>query len=149
LLSLLSLQWVSLGKYKKMKILLVILVAFFSLLSGCSPSKSPQLVAGGLYYTPAEKGGYSVLKILKMDDRGVHVRIYSNVFPTLPKDIDESKLYMAGVNHKPNETMGMGHTPLSLKTFEGWNATFFQQSTVKEKELEGYKEWEKAKGGYF
>ena len=121
-------------------------MSLLSILFGCSRSK---LVEGGLYYTQNENASYSVLKILKLDDQGVHVRLYSNQFSSPPTKVDESALYMAGVDHKPNETLGMGHVPLSKKSFAGWKATFFQQSTVKDEELEGYKMWLEAKGGYF
>jgi hypothetical protein len=56
---------------------------------------------------------------------------------------------MAGQDRKPDEGLGMGHVPLSKKTFLAWNARFFQQSTVTEAELEGYKIWLEAQGGYF
>ena len=130
----------------KMKPYAVILMGFLSSLTGCS---GPKLVEGGLYYTPGEKGGYSVLKILKLDDHGVHVRLYSNHLAEPPKKIDESTLYMAGMNRKPGETLGMGHAPISKRSFEGWKATFFQRSTVKEEELDGYKMWLDGNGGYF
>lgn len=121
-------------------------MGILALLFGCSRS-SP--IEGGLYYTPAEKGGYSVLKILKVDDRGVHVRIYSNHFTAPPKKVDEAALRLAGMDHKPDETLGMGHLPISKRSFESWKATFVQQSTVKSDELDGYNEWKKASGGYF
>ena len=104
---------------------------------------------GGLYYIHNENGSYSVFKILKIDDIGVHIRPYSNQFPTPLDKIDEGTLFMAGMDRKPNEGLGMGHMPLSKKTFDAWHATFFQQSTVKETELHGYKMWLDAKGGYF
>jgi len=122
------------------------LLSILGLLFGCSRSK---LVEGGIYYTQNENSSYSVLKILKLDDNGVHVRLYSNQFPSPPKHVDESKLYMAGVDKKPNETLGMGHAPVSKKSFSGWKATFVQQSTVKDEEMKGYKMWAEAKGGYF
>jgi hypothetical protein len=124
----------------------ILTMSLLSILFGCSRTK---LSEGGLYYTKTENGAYSVLKILKLDEQGVHVRLYSNQFPSPPSKVDEATLFMAGVDHKPNETLGMGHAPLSKKSFEGWKATFFQQSTVKEEELEGYKMWAEAKGGYF
>ena len=123
-------------------------MSFMSVLPACSKSNA-RLVEGGLYYTQNENSSYSVMKILKLDDAGVHVRLYSNQFPAPPEKVDESTLYMAGVDRKPNETLGMGHAPLSRRTFEGWRAAFFQQSTVKEEELEGYKMWLEANGGYF
>ncbi len=123
-------------------------MGLLSFLLSCSQSGS-KLVEGGLYYTQNENGSFSVMKILKLDDGGVHLRLYSNQFSTPPANVDESTLYMAGVDRKPNETLGMGHAPISKRSFEGWKAVFFQQSTVKDEELEGYKMWLEAKGGYF
>jgi len=124
----------------------VLAMSLFAFLFGRSRS---ELVEGGLYYTRNDNGSYSVLKILKLDEQGVHIRLYSNQFPTPPARLDESVLLMAGVNRKPNETLGMGHAPISRKSFQGWRATFFQQSKVTTEELEGYKMWLGAKGGYF
>ena len=90
-----------------------------------------------------------MFKVLKIDNGGFHVRLYSNQFPESPRKLEESKLYMAGVDRKPNERLGMGHCPVSKKSFLGWGATFIQQSTVSPEELEGYKMWLEAKGGYF
>ena len=129
-----------------MKPILCILMGIFAFLSGCSKSGP---IEGGLYYTPGEKGGYTVLKVLKIDDKGVHVRLYSNQYSSPPTHIDEATLYMAGMNRKEGEALGMGHLPLSKKAFEGWKAVFIQQSTVNEEELDGYKEWQKANGGYW
>lgn len=121
-------------------------MGLLSFLAGCSNSNP---IEGGLYYTPSDKGGYSILKILKIDDQGVHVRIYSNKYIEPPKKIDESTLYMAGRDRKPEESLGMGHLPISKKNFNGWKAKFIQQSTVKDEELDGYKMWLDAEGGYF
>ncbi len=123
-------------------------MGLFSYLLGCTQSSS-RLIEGGLYYTQNENGSYSVLKILRLDDGGVHVRLYSNQFSTPPTKVDESTLYMGGVDRKPDESLGMGHLPISKQSFQGWRAVFFQQSAVKEDELEGYRMWLEAKGGYF
>jgi hypothetical protein len=134
---------------KSKSIVLFFMMSFIAALLGCSQSKSVKVVEGGFYSLQNENGSYSVLKVLKVDDGGVHVRVYSNQFPSQPAKIDENSLYMAGADHKPNETLGMGHAPLSKKSFEAWQTTFVQQSAVKENELEGYKMWLEAKGGYF
>ncbi len=125
----------------------LITMSFSSMLFGCS--QSPKLTEGGLYYTQNTNGSYSVLKILKLDEMGVHVRLYSNQYPAPPSKVEESQLYMAGIERKPNENLGMGHTPISRKSFEAWKPTYFQKSSVKDEELEGYKMWLDAKGGYF
>ncbi len=64
----------------------MIIMGLLAFLSGCSKPNS-QLVVGGLYATPNENGTYSVLKILKLDENGVHVRLYSNQFPTPPSKV--------------------------------------------------------------
>src|SRR5262245_54635584 len=130
-------------------ILAIFAVGFFSLLAGCSKPAQSDVKIGGLYAAKNDNGSYSILKVLKTDEFGVHGRIYSNQFQTPPAKVDESTLYMAGQDHKTNETFGVGHAPLSKKTFDGWKTTFVQQSTVKDDELEGYKTWLDGKGGYF
>jgi hypothetical protein len=130
-------------------IITVLAIGVFSIFAGCSPSKQSSVKEGGLYAAKNDNGSFSILKVLKTDDLGVHVKIYSNQFPTPPAKVDESTLYLAGTDHKTNETFGVEHAPLSQKTFDNWKVTFVQQSTVKEDELSGYKTWLAAKGGYF
>lgn len=104
---------------------------------------------GGLYVTEQESGGFVPLKILKLDAHGVHVRVYSNVYPEPPASIDEATLYMAGMDRPDNVPMGMGHLPISTASFSGWEARFVQPSSVTAEELEGYDMWRDAEGGYF
>jgi len=89
------------------------------------------------------------MKVLKLDDGGVHVRVYSNMFAARPTTIDETTLYMVGVKRGPNEGLGIGHLPLSKSSFAGWRPTFIKAALVKEEELEGYRMWLDSKGGYF
>jgi len=119
-----------------------------SALAGCS-SKTGGLKEGGLYSFKNDNGTYSVLKLLKVEGAGVHVRIYSNQFDAPPTQVDESKLYIVGVTHKPNETLGVADVPLKGEVFQNYKATFVQQSTVKPEELEGYNTWKKAGGQYY
>jgi hypothetical protein len=121
---------------------------FLSALAGCS-SKTSGLKEGGLYAFKADNGSYSIMKLLKVESGGVHVKIYSNQFDSPPTQVDESKLYLAGLNHKPNETLGVADAPISGETFQNYKATFVQQGTVTPEELEGYNTWKKAGGKYF
>jgi len=124
----------------------IIIPGIFPLFLGCSTTSCKE---GGIYAIRQDDGSYTVLKILKLDELGVHVRLYSNKYTTLPKNIDESKLYMAGVDRNPSESLGMGHAPISKRSFSSWKAKFIQTSTVRSDELEGYNMWLEAKGGYF
>ncbi|WP_369977988.1 hypothetical protein [Xanthomonas bundabergensis] len=114
-----------------------------------SPADAGQWQEGGLYVTEQENGRFVPLKILKVDAHGVHVRVYSNVYPQPPASIDESTLYMAGVDRPDDVPMGMGHLPISTASFSGWEARFVQPSSVTAEELEGYDMWREAEGGYF
>ena len=128
-----------------MRSLPVILVLLLAFLAGYART---ELVVGGLYYVRDEKGAYSVLKILRTDNMGVHVRIYSNQFSAPPTQVDEGALYVAGPNGKPGEPPGMAHVPVLRQNFRRWNATFFQQSRVKSTELDDFWRWRAGKREY-
>ncbi|MBD7924217.1 hypothetical protein [Xanthomonas bonasiae] len=114
-----------------------------------SPADTVQWQQGGLYVTERENGRFVPLKILKLDAHGVHIRVYSNVYPEPPARIDEATLYMAGVDRPDDVPMGMGHLPISIASFSGWEARFVQPSSVTAEELDGYDIWRDAEGGYF
>lgn len=124
---------------------------FLQRLFGSSPPESvrPELAEGGLYSHLDEDGRYGVLKVLKIDDGGVHLRLYSNRFAEHPSSVDESKLFMAGVNEQPPQPLGMGHIPVSRRSFSTWKIRLIQMSSVSDEELDGYRMWEEAQGGYF
>jgi len=117
-----------------------------SVVAGCSQQ---EWVEGGLYSVESENGGYSIVKILKLDPEGVHVRLYSNHFSKRPSDVDPANLYMAGIDHRPEENLGLGHLPLSRTSFEGWRAVLIKVVAVEADELDGYDTWKEAGGGYF
>lgn len=114
-----------------------------------SPVVADEWLEGGLYVAAQENGTYVPLKILRLDTNGVHVRVYSNVLPNVPASIDEPMLYMAGIDKRENEPLGMGHLPISSESFSSWGAIFVQRSSVSPEELEGYEMWLEADGGYF
>jgi len=126
-----------------------LMALLLSALVGCSSSKTGGLKEGGIYSFKNDNGTYSVLKILKVEGGGVHVKIYSNQFDSPPDKVDESKLYMAGVNHKDTETTSVADAPMKGETFANYHATFVQQGTVTPQELEGYNQWKKSGGEYF
>ena len=121
--------------------------AAIGLLGACRPTS--HIIEGGIYSVPTENGRYSVIKILKIDDSGVHLRMYSNTFPQRPADVDTSKLYMAGIDHKATEQLGMGHAPISHASFRNWSAKFIKREAVRDEELDGYRMWKEGGGGYF
>jgi hypothetical protein len=131
--------------------IITIVLTLCSMLVGCSGSAggSSAWKEGGIYSFKNENGAYSVLKILKIESAGLHIRVYSNQFDSPPTQVDETTLYMAGLNHKPNEILGQADLPILKQAFDNYKATFVQQSTVKDDELQGYKTWKAAGGKYF
>jgi hypothetical protein len=125
----------------------------FTVLFGASAvvslATNKQPSEGGLYVSLHKNGKFSPFKILKLDKHGVHLQTYSNVYPTVPSSIDESTLYMAGIDKREDEPLGMGHLPISKDSFSSWGAVFVQQSSVVDEELEGYQIWLEVEGGYF
>jgi len=100
---------------------------------------------GALYSVP-NHGGYNVIKVLKVEKKGLHVRFYSNRYSTKPTQINESELYISSTIQ--NNTVGQPHYPLSYVTLETWRADFIQQSSVSPEELESYHQWKRHKRGF-
>lgn len=123
--------------------------ALLLLATACASQGEGQWREGGLYASRQDDGTYAIVKILKLDESGVHVRVYSNRFDTIPETLDENELYMAGVDHGSDEQLGLGHLPLSRTSFVAWQARFIKVVDVTESELEGYRVWLDANGGYF
>ena len=91
--------------------------------------------AGELYSIPLQ-GQFGVFKVLKVDTRGIHVRVYSNLYEKLPSKIDEKELF---IDHK--DASGTSHTPLTYSSIQLWKPSFLQDSKVKNEELDGYLQW--------
>jgi hypothetical protein len=99
---------------------------------------------GAYYWCPADS---AVVKVLAIDEQGVHLRIYANHFPTKPESIRAEEMTLDSMDGiSPG---GMGHIPLRLEGFILWEPQLIQEGTVEDDELEGYKIWQEAKGGYF
>jgi len=135
-----------------MVFLTVVILGSIIWCGGCSREKTQKpIVEGNLYALPRDgKPGYVVLKILKVDEHGYHVRIYSNVYPQVPQSINPDSLFMIGKDEQnENQDLGIGHMPVSRQSFRQWELIYVQKGTVEDSELEGYNVWKEAEGGYF
>jgi carbon monoxide dehydrogenase subunit G len=102
-----------------------------------------------------ESIGFGVVKLLRQQFRGVHVRVYSNTFVERPRDIDEAALESRPVDPSSLgeapllEPIAIGHLPLSHAAFRAWQPEFIRTALVDPDELLGYEEWKLAEGGFF
>jgi hypothetical protein len=110
-------------------------------------TKSETIRAGALYSVYGSKGYFQVAKVLATDATGVHVRLYRNRFTSRPSSVDFASLQLGSLHDKGG--VGIGHMPLTHRSFTAWQPKYLAESAVTEDELEGYREWESAQGGYF
>lgn len=109
---------------------------------------SIKLIEGGIYISPLETGKLQAVKILKLDDFGAHISLYQNQYSEFPSHIDENTLRF-GKYGEDDEIFSIEHLPLSYTALASYTLLFVQASTINEHELEGYKIWSEAEGGYF
>lgn len=116
------------------------------------PIESIKEIKQGYFFAmPRTLGGYNVFKVLAVDRNGAHIRSYSNVYTEVPETIDVTSLFMKRFDTDVEAIdLGMGHLPVSYDTFMTWNAIALNQyEEVTEDQLEGYRLWQDAEGGYF
>lgn len=116
------------------------------LAAGCSQDQGLfDFKVGGHYSISWEEGSFRIVKVLAVDERCVHIRLYKNKYSSRPTTIDPTSLKLGGYDDP--EGISMGHLPASLRTFIGMQPQFIAQTTVTEEELEGYNVWKKDGGG--
>lgn len=103
------------------------------------------MLAGGVY-TVEDAGGYRATKILLLDDAVVHIRVFANKYPDRPDAIDAEELDMGVLG---SGSYGIGHVPITRKSWEDMNPVFLHQESVSDAELQGYNAWRAAGGGVF
>ena len=94
------------------------------------PDGSKVIKAGGVYACKSGDGEFSIVKVLVVEDGGVHVRLHTNRFREPPTAIDPEELRVA-----------IGHVPLSEVGFRNWEPVLLLEQPVEEAELEGYRLW--------
>ncbi len=117
--------------------------------------EDPHLAAGAIYSIPGSlPDTFQVLKVLAVDEFGVHVRLYGNSFARRPTTVapdllDTSPfLSLAPEDDGQEWPLSVGHLPLLASTFAGMRAVYITSDDVTPEELEDYRDWQQAGGGY-
>ena len=95
--------------------------------------------AGSICTVRDGDGGYGIIKILVMDKKMVHVKVYKNKYKKRPTRINVQSLSVGSMYDK--DDFGFGHLPLKRKEFESWKPIQISFQKVLKEELEGYKIW--------
>jgi hypothetical protein len=117
------------------------------------PARDP--LPGALYSIRGSVPGcFQVVKVLAVDEHGVHACLYSNAFERRPTTVAPDLLDTAPFHSLAAEDAGetwplsVGHLPLLTATFEHMRPAYITRTTVDDDELDGYREWHQAGGGY-
>jgi hypothetical protein len=106
--------------------------------------------AGDLVSVVTDDGKFGVVKILAVDSNGVHVRLYVQRYEERPEAAQIEALDTAPFGPEHEQPFSAGHLPLSGSSFAGWEPEIVSRGhQVEAEELEGYRLWEEAQGGYF
>lgn len=88
---------------------------------------------GDLVGLPDANGGFSVAKVLAWEDGGIHLCQYGERFDALPIGTDAELLALTAG--------GVGHLPVSWRTFDGWRPSLLQRAGTTDAELVGFNAW--------
>jgi hypothetical protein len=97
-----------------------------------NPKAEGQMVIkpGGIYSVKSGDGDFSIVKVLVVEDGGVHARLHKNRYKERPTSIDPKELQVA-----------IGHVPLSEVGFRNWEPVLLLEQPVTDDELVGYRLW--------
>src|SRR5882757_252286 len=101
------------------KIVLFSLFIFLIVMLYSWNNKPKALKAGAICSVDNGDGKFGVVKILVIDDKIAHIRIYKNKYNQRPVSIDTASLGLGSIYD--TDGFGIGHTPLDRKAFNDWN----------------------------
>jgi hypothetical protein len=120
---------------------------------GTSRTATPHVtfrpVPGQLVSVLTDDGQIGVVKLLAVDEGGVHARLYVQRFRSRPREPELGELSTAPFGSGHDNPFSIGHMPLSHASFAGWAPEPICVREVADDELEGYRMWQDAEAGYF
>jgi hypothetical protein len=103
----------------------------------------------GQLLTVVAEDDIAAAKLLAVDRSGVHMRLYAQRFPFRLRALNFAELTLAPFGPEGANAFSIGHIPLSYRSFAAWEPRVVGQTEVTNDELDGYRMWKEAKGGYF
>ena len=97
---------------------------------------------GDLYSVDDGKGKIAIVKVLVVDPKVIHLRLYKNTFEERPKTIDTKELSLGRIGEEG--AIGIGHIPLDIAGFKDWKPELLLNEEVKKEELVGYNFWKES-----
>ena len=116
-----------------------VLFIFISLIILSCVTNTDKIKAGSICTVENGDGKFGVVKILVINDKQAHVKVYKNVYDKRPAKIDIETLSIGSMNDK--DGFGIGHIPLERKEFDSWKPVSVGYEKVTKEDLEGYEIW--------
>jgi hypothetical protein len=89
---------------------------------------------------------YAIAKLLHVERRGVHIRLYANRFDIPPEELNPWTLRL---DRHDAPDLSVGHLPLSRAAFAEMEPAYERLAMRSSAELEGYRMWKEASGAFF
>ena len=106
-------------------------------------------MAGLLVSVLAEENAYAVMKVLVVEPRGVHVRLYVERFKRRPTRERQLKTLTVLKFRKDLPTpFSADHMALKVNSYDGWKPEWLSESSVTNDELRAYDRWRRTGDGY-
>lgn len=102
--------------------------------------EAPEPMIGAYLSVVRQEHGFGVMKLLRSEELGAHVRLYGTIFEERPTTIDELSLEPPVA---PSDHLALTHPSLAR-----WRPEFLAMAVVQPDELIGYEAWRRAKGGF-
>jgi hypothetical protein len=98
-----------------------------------------KIKAGSICTVENGDGKFGVVKVLVINAKEAHVKVYKNEFDKRPSKIDIKTLSIGSINDK--DGFGIGHIPLERKEFNSWKPISVGYEKVTKEDLDGYEIW--------
>jgi hypothetical protein len=113
-------------------------------LFGRGGNGTPDWIAGGLY-SVRDGEMFRAAKVLVVDRRAAHVRVYKPRYVSRPVHIESDELTLGTIHDA--DGFGIGHLPLGHEAFAAWQPVLIRVDEVQDSELDGYEMWRDDGGG--
>src|SRR5687767_6723861 len=99
-------------------------------------ARSEPVKAGAYYSVDRGRSYFQVVKVIAVTEMGVHVRLYKNKFHSRSDRVALASLKLGNI--QDSDGFGIGHLPLTHRSFAKWRPKYIAAGTVLSDELDGY-----------
>ena len=119
--------------------MLLIFIATSFIVYSCT-DRGNKIQAGSICTIEDGEGKFGIVKVLVINDKEAHIKIYKNKYDQRPAKVDIKSLGLGSIDDKEGG-FGIGHIPLDRNGFDNWKPIPVAFEEVTKNELVGYEMW--------